>query len=238
MATRILVVEDDESLSLLLQYNLQAEGYAVEIAARADDADLALREFPPDLLLLDWMLPDFSGLEFCRRLRSRAETQALPIIIITARGEEDDRVRGLSMGADDYIVKPFSVPELLVRVRSLLRRANPALIDSVIRAADIELDCEQFRVIRGKKEIALGPKEYRLLEFFMRNPGRVFSREQILDGVWGRETYVDERTVDVHIGRLRKAINFGRRIDPIRTVRGVGYSFCEKQYLRHDSDQY
>jgi two-component system phosphate regulon response regulator PhoB len=238
MAARILVVEDDESLGLLLQYNLEAEGYAVEIATRAEDADPMLRDCRPDLVLLDWMLPGFSGIEFCRRLRARAETKTLPIIIVTARGEENDRVRGLSTGADDYIVKPFSIPELLVRVRSLLRRANPALIVSIIRAADIQLDREQCRVTRGKKQIALGPTEYRLLEFFMQNPGRVFSREQILDGVWGREAYVDERTVDVHVGRLRKAINFGAKSDPIRTVRGFGYSFSEKQFLRHDGDQY
>ncbi len=238
MAGQILVVEDDKSLSLLIQYNLEAEGYKVELAGRAEDADLTLRDCPPDLLLLDWMLPGFSGLEFCRRLRMRPETKGLPIIIVTARGEENDRVRGLATGADDYIVKPFSVPELLVRVRSLLRRANPALIDSVIRAADIELDRDQRRVTRGKREISLWPTEYRLLEFFMQNPGRVFSREQILDGVWGREAYVDERTVDVHIGRLRKAINIGAKTDPIRTVRGFGYSFSEKQFLRHNGDQY
>lgn len=238
MAGRILVVEDDEALSTLLQYNLEAQGYKVDLAVRAEDADLALHDCPPDLLLLDWMLPGFSGLEFCRRLRTRPETKSLPIIIVTARGEENERVRGLSTGADDYIIKPFSVPELLVRVRSVLRRANPALVDAVIRAADIELDREQCRVTRGKREIALGPTEYRLLEFFMQNPGRVFSREQILDSVWGRETYVDERTVDVHIGRLRKAINFGSRTDPIRTVRGFGYAFSEKQFLRHNGDQY
>ncbi len=238
MTGRILVVEDDQSLSLLIQYNLEAQGYKVDLATRSEDADMVLRECPPDLLLLDWMLPGFSGLEFCRRLRLRPETKGLPIIILTARGEENDRLRGPSSGADDYIIKPFSVPELLVRVRSLLRRANPALIDSVIRAADIELDREQCRVTRGKREISLGPTEYRLLEFFMQNPGRVFSREQILDAVWGRESYVDERTVDVHIRRLRKAINIGAKIDPIRTVRGFGYSFSEKQFLRHDGDRY
>ena len=237
MAGQILVVEDDKSLSLLMQYNLEAAGYKVDLAARAEDADLVLRKSPPDLLVLDWMLPGFSGLEFCRRLRSRPETKGLPTIIVTARGEEDDRVRGLWTGADDYIIKPFSVPELLVRVRSLLRRANPALINSVIRAADIELDRDQCKVTRGKREIPLGPTEYRLLEFFMQNPGRVFSREQILDVVWGR-AYVDERTVDVHIGRLRKAINIGAKTDPIRTVRGFGYSFCEKQFLRHNGDRH
>jgi two-component system, OmpR family, phosphate regulon response regulator PhoB len=234
MPGRILIVEDDESLSLLLQYNLEAEGYKVDLAIRAEDADITLRGNPPDLLLLDWMLPGFSGLEFCRRLRLRSETKFLPIIIVTARGDENDRVRGLATGADDYIVKPFSLPELLVRVRALLRRTNPVLIDTIVRAADIELDRDQHRVTRGKQEIALGPTEYRLLDFFMQNPGRVFSREQILDRVWGPDVYCDERTVDVHIGRLRKAINLGTETDPIRTVRGFGYSFSEKPVLDHD----
>ncbi len=237
MAGRILIVEDDEALSLLLQYNLQPDGYEVDLASRAEDADLVLRSCPPDLLLLDWMLPGFSGLEFCRRLRQRSETKSLPIIIVTARGEENDRVRGLSTGADDYIVKPFSVPELVLRVRALLRRAKPALVDTAIRVADIELDRDRRRVMCGKREVALGPTEYRLLEFLMLNPGRVFSREQILDGVWGREVYCDERTVDVHIGRLRKAINSGTGTDLIRTVRGFGYSLSEKPFLHNEESQ-
>ncbi|MGA7327386.1 MAG: phosphate regulon transcriptional regulator PhoB [Rhodomicrobium sp.] len=224
MPGRILIVEDDEALGILLQYNLEAEGYKVDLASRAEDADLALRAFPPDLLLLDWMLPGFSGLEFCRRLRQRAETKFLPIILVTARGEESDRVRGLATGADDYIVKPFSVPELVLRVRALLRRVKPALVDTVIRVADVELNREKRRVMRGEREVAVGPTEYRLLEFLMLNPERVFSRAQILDGVWGHEVYCDERTVDVHVGRLRKAINSGTGSDLIRTVRGFGYS--------------
>ena len=233
MPGRILVVEDDESLRLLLQYNLEAEGFTVELAGSAEDADLVLRDRPPDLLLLDWMLPGLSGLEFCRRLRQRTETKFLPIIMMTGRGAESDRVRGLTAGADDYIVKPFSVPELVLRVRALLRRLRPALVYSVIRVADIELDRDCFRVKRGKREVALGPKEYRLLEFLMLNPGHVFSREQLLDGVWGREDYCD-RTVDVHIGRLRKAINYGTRRDLIRTVRGFGYSLSEKPLSPHN----
>ncbi|MGO9485240.1 MAG: phosphate regulon transcriptional regulator PhoB [Rhodomicrobium sp.] len=237
MTGRILIVEDDETLSLLLQYNLESDGYKVDLASCAEDADLLLRSSPPDLLLLDWMLPGFSGLEFCRRLRLRSETKNLPIIIVTARGEENDRVRGLSTGADDYIVKPFSLPELLARVQALLRRAKPALLDAVIRVADIELDRDCFKVKRGKREVALGPTEYRLLELFMLNPERVFSREQILDGVWGREVYCDERTVDVHIGRLRKAINYGARRDLIRTVRGFGYALSEKPVLLNGESQ-
>ena len=173
------------------------------------------------------MLPGLSGIELCRRIRTRSETERLPIIMLTARGEEGDRVRGLATGADDYIVKPFSVPELLARVRALLRRAKPAHVATVLTAGDIELDREAHRVRRGGRELQLGPTEFKLLEFLMRSPGRVFSREQLLDGVWGRDVYIDERTVDVHVGRLRKALNRSRRPDPIRTVRGSGYSFDE-----------
>jgi two-component system phosphate regulon response regulator PhoB len=227
MRPRILIVEDEEALTLLLRYNLEAEGYAVETAARGDEADLRLREELPDLILLDWMLPGLSGIELCRRLRSRAETERLPVIMLTARGEEGDRVRGLSTGADDYIVKPFSVPELVARVRALLRRTKPAHIAHLLRAGDIEVDRETRRVRRGGEELHLGPTEFRLLEFLMLSPGRVFTREQLLDGVWGRDVYIDERTVDVHVGRLRKVLNGSTEADPIRTVRGAGYSFDE-----------
>jgi two-component system, OmpR family, phosphate regulon response regulator PhoB len=178
----------------------------------------------PDLLVLDWMLPSVSGIELCRRLRQRAETERLPIIMLTARGEESDRVRGLGTGADDYLVKPFSMPEFLARVRALLRRSKPESVANVLTVRDLVLDREQHRVFRKGKPVAVGPTEYRLLEFLMLSPGRVFSREQLLDNVWGNNVYVDERTVDVHIGRLRKAINVGRAIDLIRTVRGAGYS--------------
>ncbi len=227
MSARILIVEDEEPLTMLLRYNLEAEGYEVESAARGDEADTKLKENIPDLVVLDWMLPGMSGIELCRRLRARATTERMPIIMLTARGEESERVRGLSTGADDYIVKPFSVPELLARIRSLLRRARPERVASVLGAGDLELDREKKRVSRSGREVHLGPTEFRLLEFLMQSPGRVYSREQLLDGVWGREIYIDERTVDVHVGRLRRALNRGRVADPIRTVRGAGYAFDE-----------
>ena len=227
MTARILIIEDEEPLTTLLRYNLEAEGYDVELAMRGDEADLKLKENTPDLAVIDWMLPGLSGIELVRRLRARPETQGLPIIMLTARGEETERVRGLATGADDYIVKPFSVPELLARIRALLRRAKPERVAGVLAAGDIELDREKKRVARAGRDIPLGPTEFRLLEFLMMSPGRVFSREQLLDGVWGRDVYIDERTVDVHVGRLRKALSRGRERDPIRTVRGTGYSFDE-----------
>ncbi|GLK83292.1 MULTISPECIES: phosphate regulon transcriptional regulator PhoB [Ancylobacter] len=227
MPTNILIVEDEEPLTLLLRYNLESEGYSVESVARGDEAETRLREKVPDLLLLDWMLPGLSGIELCRRLRARPETERMPILMLTARGEETERVRGLATGADDYVVKPFSVPELVARVRALLRRAKPDHISTLLRAGDIELDRETKRVHRSGRELHLGPTEFRLLEFLMQSPGRVYSREQLLDGVWGQDVYIDERTVDVHVGRLRKALNRPRQPDPIRTVRGSGYSFNE-----------
>jgi two-component system phosphate regulon response regulator PhoB len=228
MTARILVVEDEEPITVLLRYNLEAEGYRVETVMRGDEAEVRLREAVPDLVLLDWMLPGLSGIELCRRIRLRAETERLPVIMLTARGEEGERVRGLATGADDYVVKPFSVPELLARVRALLRRAKPEHLSSLLKSGDIELDRETRRVHRSGREITLGPTEFRLLEFLMQSPGRVYTREQLLDGVWGRDVYIDERTVDVHIGRLRKAVKRGREADPIRTVRGSGYSFNER----------
>ncbi|AMN54616.1 MULTISPECIES: phosphate regulon transcriptional regulator PhoB [Stappiaceae] len=225
---KVLIVEDEEPLSLLLRYNLEAEGYSVESCVRGDEAEIRLRESLPDLLLLDWMLPGLSGIELCRRLRAREDTERLPVIMLTARGEEAERIRGLSTGADDYVVKPFSVPELMARVRAILRRASPEVVSSMLRSGDIELDRETHRVRRNTKEIHLGPTEFRLLEFLMTSPGRVFSREQLLDGVWGHDVYVDERTVDVHVGRLRKALNKGKAKDPIRTVRGAGYAFNDQ----------
>jgi two-component system phosphate regulon response regulator PhoB len=227
-APHILVVEDEESLSLLLRYNLEAEGYQVDVAERGDDAELKLRETVPDLMLLDWMLPGLSGIELCRRVRARDETRNLPVIMLTARGEETERIRGLSTGADDYVVKPFSVPELMARVKAMLRRAKPEVVSRLLTAGDLEMDRETHRVHRATREIHLGPTEFKLLEFFLQSPGRVFSREQLLDGVWGHDVYVDERTVDVHVGRLRKAINKGRAKDPIRTVRGAGYSLDDR----------
>ena len=227
IAPKIMVVEDEEPLGVLLKYNLEAEGYQVEVVARGDEAEMRLHESVPDLLVLDWMVPAVSGIELCRRLRLRPETERLPIIMLTARGEESDRVRGLSTGADDYLVKPFSTPEFIARVRALLRRAKPEVLSSVLKVGDIVLDRETHRVHRGKTEIRLGPTEFRLLEFMMQHPGRVFSRGQLLDNVWGETIYIDERTVDVHVGRLRKAVNTGRLPDVIRTIRGAGYAIRE-----------
>lgn len=227
IAPKIMVVEDEEPLGVLLRYNLESEGYQVEVVPRGDEAEIRLQENVPDLLVLDWMLPAVSGIELCRRLRMRPETERLPIIMLTARGEESDRVRGLSTGADDYLVKPFSTPEFMARVKALLRRAKPEVLSSVLKVGDIMLDREAHRVYRGKSEIKLGPTEFRLLEFMMRHPGRVFSRGQLLDNVWGETIYIDERTVDVHVGRLRKAVNVGRQADVIRTIRGSGYAIQE-----------
>ena len=226
-APRILIVEDEQSLGTLLSYNLEAEGFLVDRVERGDEAELWLAENMPDLVILDWMLPGVSGLEICRRLRAREATRTLPVIMLTARGEEGEKVRGLSVGADDYVVKPFSVPELMARVRSLLRRARPERVASRLSSGDLDLDRETHRVRRADREVNLGPTEFRLLDFLMERPGRVFSRAQLLDGVWGLSSEIDERTVDVHIGRLRKALSRGRERDPIRTVRGAGYSFDE-----------
>jgi len=228
MNPRIMIVEDEEALTLLLRYNLEAAGYDVDTVARGDEADIGLKERPPDLLILDWMLPGLSGIELCRRLRARPDTRQLPVIMLTARGEESERVRGLATGADDYIVKPFSVPELLARVAALLRRSSPERVADLLTHGDIQLDREKKRVTRSGRAVELGPTEYRLLEFLMERPGRVFSREQLLDGVWGNEVYIDERTVDVHVGRLRKALNRGHVEDPIRTVRGAGYALDDR----------
>ncbi len=228
MSAKVLVVEDEEPLAMLLRYNLQAEGFQVTVVSRGEDAEVSVTEDAPDLIVLDWMLPGLSGLELCRRLRASREGRSIPIIMLTARGEETDRIRGLTIGADDYVVKPFSLPELLARIRAILRRTSPNRLQDTLEVGDIVMDREAHRVFRGGRELRIGPTEYRLLEFMMESPGRVFTRSQLLDGVWGRDVYVDERTVDVHIGRLRKALNRGRDHDPIRTVRGAGYAFGEK----------
>jgi len=228
MTATILIVEDEADLSELMRYNLEAESFRVVTAESGDEAVERIRDGVPDLILLDWMLPGLSGIELTRRWRSREETARTPIIMVTARGEEEERVRGLATGADDYIVKPFSMPELVARIQALLRRSSPALVSNVLKAGDLELDRQSHRVRRAGRDLHLGPTEYRLLEYLMRHPGRVYSREQLLDGVWGNDVYVDERTVDVHVGRLRKAINRGREADPIRTVRGAGYAFDER----------
>lgn len=228
MSASLLIVEDEEPLQVLLTYNFQAEGFRVRSTTRGDEVDVLLKEELPDLIILDWMLPGLSGIEVCRRLRARDETRKIPVIMLTARGEESERVRGLSTGADDYVVKPFSVPELVARVNSILRRISPDSVAEQLAAGDIELDRRTRRVQRGQRDVDLSPTEYRLLEHLMQNPGRVYSREQLLNAVWGHDIYVDERTVDVHVGRLRKMLNRGRREDPIRTVRGIGYAFDER----------
>jgi len=204
-----------------LYWNIISIGLAMD----GEEALIMAAERTPDLILMDWMLPKLSGVEACRRLRRREETRNTPVIMLTARGDETDRVTGLDYGADDYMVKPFSIPELFARTRALLRRAQPSLLEEIIRQGDIEIDTKAFRVKCGDTQIHLGPTEFRLLDHFMRHPGRVFSREQLLDAVWGRDVYVEARTVDVHIGRLRKALKKTSHKDPIRTVRSAGYAF-------------
>ena len=221
---RILLVEDEAAQREILAYNLGAEGYAVEQAATGDEALLMVRESPPDVVVLDWMLPGVSGIEICRQIKTRRETRSIPVIMLSARSEEGDRVRGLETGADDYVVKPYSVAELLARVRSQLRRIRPAAAGARLEYEDIVLDPESHKVWRGGREVKLGPTEFRLLTTFMEKPGRVWSREQLLDRVWGRDIYVDTRTVDVHVGRLRKALRRDGGADPLRTVRGAGYA--------------
>ncbi len=228
MSASILIVEDEEPIQILLSYNFESEGYRVRATAQGEEVARLVNEERPDLIVLDWMLPGISGIEVCRLLRTRPETRDIPIIMLTARGEENERVRGLATGADDYLVKPFSVPELLARVRTILRRANPDAVAEVLQAGDIALDRRARRVTRSKRDIDLSPTEFRLLEHLMQNPGRVYSRAQLLDAVWGRDIYVDERTVDVHVGRLRKSLQRGRESDPIRTVRSMGYAFDER----------
>jgi two-component system phosphate regulon response regulator PhoB len=225
---QLLIVEDEAALVELLRYNFEKEGFRVSVANDGEAALVSVSEAPPDLIVLDWMLPHVSGLEVCRQIRRKAETRDVPIIMLTARGEESERIRGLVTGADHYVVKPFSVPELIARIGSLLRRAAPERLADVLSFGDIIVDREKKRVSRSGRSIDLGPTEYRLLEFLMERPGRVFSREQLLDGVWGSDIYIDERTVDVHVGRLRKALNRGHESDPIRTVRGSGYALDDQ----------
>ena len=224
MQPHVLVVEDEDALAELLQYNLKKEGFRVSVAADGEEAMMLVEERQPDVVVLDWMLPKISGIEVCRRLRGRQETRNLPIIMLTARGEEADRIRGLDTGADDYIVKPFLMKELFARVRAILRRIRPGLAEDTVAVGDITIDRVAHRVMRGGDEVHLGPTEFRLLDYLMQHPGRVFSREQLLDAVWGSDVYVEARTVDVHIGRLRKALNRAAEIDPIRTVRSAGYA--------------
>ena len=224
MTPYVLVVEDEDALATLLDYNLMKEGFRVERAADGEEALLRVAEEPPDLVVLDWMLPKVSGVEVCRQLRAGTETRRTPVLMLTARGEEADKIRGLDTGADDYVVKPFSMSELVARIRALLRRTRPELVDEQLEYADLLLDRGRHRVTRNGKDVHLGPTEYRLLDFLMQRPGRVFSRERLLDAVWGANTYVEVRTVDVHVGRLRKALRQDGQPDLIRTVRSAGYS--------------
>ena len=220
----VLVVEDEPAQREILVYNLKAEGFSVFEAADGDEALLQVAEVMPDIVLLDWMLPNVSGIEICRRLKTRPETRAIPIIMLSARSEEVDLVRGLETGADDYVSKPYSVVELMARVRSQLRRMRAASMGGALSFDDITLDGETHKVTRGGGDIKLGPTEFRLLATLMEKPGRVWSRSQLLDRVWGRDIYVDTRTVDVHVGRLRKALCQRGGDDPVRTVRGAGYA--------------
>lgn len=223
-ATKLLLVEDDPALSELLEFRFQKEGYDVRCTSDGDDALMLAREDRPDLVILDWMIEGTSGIEVCRRLRRDKETAHVPIIMLTAREAEDDRVRGLETGADDYLTKPFSPRELLARVAAVMRRIRPALAGETVEVGDIMLDPVAHKVMRRGQALQLGPTEYRLLKFFMESPGRVFSRNQLLDGVWGTDSDIELRTVDVHIRRLRKAISIDAVRDPIRTVRSAGYS--------------
>ena len=224
MRPAVLVVEDEAALLTLLRYNLEKEGFAVTEARDGEEALLQLKEQTPDAVLLDWMLPRISGLELCRQIRRSPAWREIPIIMLTARGEEGDRVRGLDSGADDYVVKPFSTGELVARLRAVIRRARPSANAEVLRLGDLALDLSAHRVSRNGQAVHLGPTEFRLLRFLLERPGRVFSREQLLDAVWGRDAEVELRTVDVHIRRLRKALNEGGHKDLVRTVRAAGYA--------------
>jgi two-component system phosphate regulon response regulator PhoB len=220
----VLLVEDEPAQREVLAYNLEAEGFVVQRATNGEEALMLVAENPPDLILLDWMMPHVSGLEVCRRLKMQSETRAIPIIMLSARSEEVDKVRGLETGADDYVIKPYSIIELMARLRAQLRRVRPSTLGMVLEWETISLDAETHRVIRDGQTLKLGPTEFRLLATFLEKPGRVFSREQLLDRVWGRDIYVDSRTVDVHVGRLRKALCAFGADDPLRTVRGAGYA--------------
>ena len=223
----ILIVEDEPPLVEMLKYNFESAGFRTSVATDGQEALFQAEELTPDLILLDWMLPEYSGIEICRKLRDRDATKSVPIIMLTARSEEDDRILGLNSGADDYVVKPFSPKELVARVQATLRRSQPGFAEDKLVYADLTMDLDAHKVFRSEMPIHLGPTEYRLLQVFMQRPSRVFSREQLLDRVWGRDIYVEERTVDVHIRRLRKALNANDRPDIIRTVRGGGYSLDE-----------
>ena len=221
---RVLVVEDEPAQLEILAYNLESDGFLVSRARDGEEALLLIREDVPDVIVMDWMMPHLSGIEVCRRLKSNPETRSIPVIILSARSEDEDKVRGLEIGADDYVVKPYSVVELIARVRSQLRRSRPSYLGQGIEFEDLFLNSETYKVTRGQIDLKLGPIEFRLLKTFMEKPARVWSREELLDRIWGRDVYVETRTVDVHIGRLRKELSRDGGADPIRTVRGVGYS--------------
>lgn len=229
MKPLILIVEDEAALATMLRYNLEKEGYRVCEAGDGEEALTLVSERKPDLVVLDWMLPSLSGIEVCRQLRRKPTTRELPIIMLTARGEEGDKIRGLNTGADDYMTKPFSLPELMARIRAMLRRVQPVPQKGMLQYGDIAMDLAAHRVTRGERPVHLGPTEFRLLQFFMQHPGNVFSREELLNAVWGPDIYVEPRTVDVHIRRLRKALNGDNDSDIIRTVRAAGYALDSEQ---------
>lgn len=224
-APTILVVEDEPAQLEMLVFNLQKQGYNVARAETGEDGLLLVKEIAPDLVLLDWMLPNLSGIEVCRQIKRKKSSAGIPVIMLTARGEDDDKIRGLDIGADDYVVKPYSVKELMARVRSVLRRTRPASVNRIVQHGDVEVDTVKHKVIRQGREVKIGPTEYRLLLTLIEHPGRVWSREKLLDRIWGTDIYVEARTVDVHVGRLRKALYIAGSDDPVRTVRGFGYAF-------------
>ena len=232
-ATNIVLVEDEDAIATLIDYNLTKEGLVVRRAQDGEEGLLLIAEQLPDLVILDWMLPKVSGIEICRRLRASGKTRNIPVIMLTARAEEADRIRGLDTGADDYLTKPFSVKELSARIKAVLRRIRPALVSEIVTFGDIEIDRAAVKVRRGDQEVHLGPTEFRLLDHFMQHPRRVFSREQLLNAVWGSDVYVEIRTVDVHIGRLRKALAKAGDGNPIRTVRSAGYALEAVEAVEH-----
>ena len=224
MSITISVVEDEKPISTLIKYNLEKEGYKVHIFETGEEGFEHIKKNLPDLVILDWMLPDLSGIDICKQIKKETKLKSIPVIMLTAKSEESDKIRGFETGADDYVTKPFSTKELVLRVQALLKRAKPSLVEDIVSFKDIKIDRLSRRVYRGDNEIKLGPTEYNLLNFFIQNPTRVYSREQLLNHVWGNDVYVESRTVDVHIRRLRKAINLSEKDDLIRTVRSAGYA--------------
>jgi two-component system, OmpR family, phosphate regulon response regulator PhoB len=224
MSATVLIVEDEKSISTLLKYNLEKEGYTIIISQNGEDGIEQVKKNLPDLVILDWMLPDLSGIAVCDLIKREPRLKSIPVIMLTAKSEETDKIRGFETGADDYVTKPFSTKELVLRVQALLKRAKPSLIEDIVVFKDLKIDRLSRRVYRGDNQIKLGPTEYNLLNFFIKNPSRVYSREQLLNQVWGNTIYVETRTVDVHIRRLRKAINLEGKVDLIRTVRSAGYA--------------